>query len=162
MKEELRKGEKTQQEILEASAQAFIENGYEGASIGDIAAQTGVTQSLIYHYFKDKKTLFRAVKDWVFADFQALEKEENGLARQLAYLSEHPQVMRLILWQQLEDKVEMNFDLPTPPGYNPELFSIFVNSVLYGPFQKNCTVFPVELSSYMENVVTRLNRLYAH
>jgi len=163
MKVERTKGEKTRQEILEAAASVFIAKGYEGASISDIASQKEVNQSLIYHYFKDKKALWSSVKDWVFADFQVLRKGESvdSLVRQFAYLAEHPDVLRLILWQQLEEKMEMATATPkVPPGQDPELFATFLSSLLYGPFQKACTIYPVKLPEYADVLAARLKRLY--
>ncbi len=162
VKAERKKGEKTRQEILEAAANVFIEKGYEGASISDIASQKGLNQSLIYHYFKDKKALWRAVKDSILADYLALEKGEPtvSLVRQLAYLAEHPDVLRLVLWQQLEEKVELFSKPEAPAGHDPELFALFFNSLLYGPLQKACTIYPVNLPEYADALAARLKRLY--
>lgn len=46
------------QAILEAAATVFIRDGLN-ASIRDIAAEAGVTQAALYHYFPTKKDLLR-------------------------------------------------------------------------------------------------------
>ncbi len=56
---------------MRAAAEAFARGGFEGASVGDIAREAGVTQPLVNHHFGSKKGLWQAVID---AQFTALEK----------------------------------------------------------------------------------------
>lgn len=49
---------KAQERILEAAEHEFIEKGFNGARLGDIAKQAGVNKALIYYYFKDKERLY--------------------------------------------------------------------------------------------------------
>lgn len=44
--------------ILQGARQAFARNGYEGASVPEIAAAAEVSVGLIYRYFKSKQELF--------------------------------------------------------------------------------------------------------
>ncbi len=46
--------------ILNAAAQVFAEDGYEGASMSRIARGAGVSKGTLYNYFDDKATLFAA------------------------------------------------------------------------------------------------------
>lgn len=46
------------EKILEAACQEFIAKGFEGASTTAIAKTCGVTQPLIYHYFRNKLRLY--------------------------------------------------------------------------------------------------------
>jgi len=48
------KTETRKKEIIESFQQVISEEGIEGASIGKIAANTGIHPSLIIHYFKNK------------------------------------------------------------------------------------------------------------
>lgn len=41
-------------EILDAAAHAFIERGYDGTSIDDVADTLGSTKGRIYHYYRSK------------------------------------------------------------------------------------------------------------
>lgn len=45
------------QDILEAYAGLVVSVGLEGASIGAVARQMGINQSLIFHYFENKEDL---------------------------------------------------------------------------------------------------------
>lgn len=46
--------------ILEASARAFQQNGYQSTSMDDIANEAGVARRTIYHHFKSKKQILEA------------------------------------------------------------------------------------------------------
>jgi len=50
-------------EILDAAAQAFMENGYAATSIDTVADVLGSTKGRIYYYYKSKADLFFAVHD---------------------------------------------------------------------------------------------------
>jgi TetR/AcrR family transcriptional regulator, mexJK operon transcriptional repressor len=48
-------------QILEGAKQAFLELGYEGASVDEIARRAKVSKGTLYNYFLDKRALFIAV-----------------------------------------------------------------------------------------------------
>jgi len=54
-------GDERRESLLDAALQVFAERGYEGASIGAIARQAGVSKSLIYEHFPSKLELHLAV-----------------------------------------------------------------------------------------------------
>lgn len=47
--------------ITAAAAQVFLEQGYPGTSVDDIAAAAGVSKRTVYNVFVDKEQLFRAI-----------------------------------------------------------------------------------------------------
>lgn len=53
--------EKLASDLLEAGKQAFLEHGFQGASLRNIAAALGVTTGSIYRYYSDKESLFEAL-----------------------------------------------------------------------------------------------------
>lgn len=55
------KGEKTRSDIVECAARLFYEHGYEGTSFSDIVEASGLFRGNIYHYFKSKDEILRAV-----------------------------------------------------------------------------------------------------
>jgi AcrR family transcriptional regulator len=61
-------------EILEAGVAAFVADGYEGATIADVARRAGVSPGLVVHYFGSKAGLFEAVIDERFVGFVAGEE----------------------------------------------------------------------------------------
>ncbi len=55
-----KKGRKFDQ-VLEGARQVFLSDGYEGASVDDIAKAAGVSKATLYSYFSDKRLLFMQV-----------------------------------------------------------------------------------------------------
>lgn len=53
----IRKGRKFDQ-VLEGARTIFLRDGFEGASVDDIAAAAGVSKATLYSYFPDKRLLF--------------------------------------------------------------------------------------------------------
>jgi TetR/AcrR family transcriptional regulator, mexJK operon transcriptional repressor len=47
--------------IMSAAAQVFLERGFPGTSVDDIAAAAGVSKRTVYNVFADKEQLFRAI-----------------------------------------------------------------------------------------------------
>lgn len=48
-------------EIIEAAAQVFKKNGFQGSSIADVAAQLGMDRATLYYYIGSKNELFDEV-----------------------------------------------------------------------------------------------------
>lgn len=59
-KPEIRKGRKFDQ-VLEGARAVFLRDGFEGASVDDIAREAGVSKATLYSYFPDKRLLFMEV-----------------------------------------------------------------------------------------------------
>lgn len=55
-----RKGRKYDQ-VLAGARQVFLADGFDGASVDDIARAAGVSKATIYSYFPDKRRLFMAM-----------------------------------------------------------------------------------------------------
>jgi TetR/AcrR family transcriptional regulator, transcriptional repressor for nem operon len=56
-----RKGRATRERIVTTAATLMFDRGVAGTSIEDVQAAAGVSSSQIYHYFRDKRALVRAV-----------------------------------------------------------------------------------------------------
>jgi AcrR family transcriptional regulator len=56
----LRTGRKFDQ-VLEGAREVFMADGFEGASVDDIARTAGVSKATLYSYFPDKRLLFTEV-----------------------------------------------------------------------------------------------------
>jgi AcrR family transcriptional regulator len=70
--------------ILEAASQVFLESGFEGASMADIAARVGGSKATLYGYFGSKEDLFvevmhTAAKHHFDRIFAALESDSDDL-----------------------------------------------------------------------------------
>ncbi len=56
----VRKGRKFDQ-VVAGAQEVFLRDGFEGASVDDIARQAGVSKATLYSYFPDKRLLFMEV-----------------------------------------------------------------------------------------------------
>ncbi len=56
----LRKGRKVEQ-VLSGAREIFLRDGFEGASVDDIAKAAGLSKATLYSYFSDKRQLFAEV-----------------------------------------------------------------------------------------------------
>ncbi|MCH9688303.1 MAG: TetR/AcrR family transcriptional regulator [Deltaproteobacteria bacterium] len=100
--------------ILDAAEQLFLERGFAGASMSEIAKGSGVTKSLIHHHFGSKDALWREVKRRRFASYHqqqmalfAREGPTQGLLQEsmqvyFQFLRQNPATVRLMSWMQLE------------------------------------------------------------
>lgn len=48
-------------EVLQGARRIFLRDGYDGASVDDIAREAGVSKATLYSYFTDKRLLFLEV-----------------------------------------------------------------------------------------------------
>lgn len=55
------RGERTRAEIVQAAQSLFVEQGYHGTSMRQIAARAGVALGGIYNHFSGKEEIFKAI-----------------------------------------------------------------------------------------------------
>jgi AcrR family transcriptional regulator len=68
--------------LLAVAVEVFIERGYDGTSMGDLATATGLSKSSIYHHIESKEQLLRlAVERAVGALFAVLDEDGAKAAR---------------------------------------------------------------------------------
>ncbi len=70
-----KKGRKFQQ-VLQGARSVFLRDGFEGASVDDIARAAGVSKATLYSYFPDKRALFAEV-----ARSECVTQAEAAMAR---------------------------------------------------------------------------------
>ncbi len=63
--------EVTQGALLRAARELFAERGYAGTPTEEIVLRAGVTRGALYHQFRDKEDLFRAVYAQIEGEFTA-------------------------------------------------------------------------------------------
>lgn len=88
------KGRATRGRIVEAAAGLMSTHGVEGTSIVDVRKATGVSGSQMTHYFRDKRSLVRAVIAWQ--------------ADAVIGLHRHPALGELDTFEALERWAELN------------------------------------------------------
>ena len=101
----------TEQKILQAAREVFLEKGHDGARMQEIADNAGINKALLHYYFRSKQKLFRTIfkrelqsmLGSIFGlispsdDFeQFLEKFISGY---LENVSSRKNIMRFILWE---------------------------------------------------------------
>jgi AcrR family transcriptional regulator len=72
--------EATRAALLEAARELFITLGYAETSTPRIAASAQVTRGALYHHYRDKQSLFRAV----------VERESAAVAEEIEYATSAP------------------------------------------------------------------------
>ncbi len=65
--------------ILGAAARTFARLGYRVATMGDIAAEAGITQPMLYRHFPSKRDLYLAVIDKVYATVNEVFAKASSL-----------------------------------------------------------------------------------
>lgn len=96
-----------QESILEAASKLFIQHGFQGTSMNDIAETMGVTRTAIYYYFPNKETILRELTTGVtdMAGKQAtetLEQQSDPIEALRILVSRHT---RLVLTHTLQFRV---------------------------------------------------------
>lgn len=76
------RSERKRRAILDAALEIFLEHGFVGAGMDDVAAAAGASKVTVYHHFTDKQRLFVAVVEAAIQDAEAGSRElVEGLGR---------------------------------------------------------------------------------
>lgn len=108
---------KTREKIILAARELFVQHGFAGSSLGDIAKLAKINQSLIHHHFGSKQDLWNVVRDEIYDDYvddalrfiekshsdDAAEMIKNLLSMRFSFLKAHPELARIMAWQSLSD-----------------------------------------------------------
>ena len=70
-----RDAERTRREILDVATREFAQQGYAGARVDEIAAQTRTTKRMIYYYFGGKEQLYIAALERAYGLVRAAEQQ---------------------------------------------------------------------------------------
>lgn len=100
------------QRILDAARRCFGDLGFTGATVPAIAARAGVSNGLLYQFFRGKEQLFEVVvgevvRDWVRAlvvsdpALSPLERLEAMLRRSVEFCRSHPLLPALLTKDQV-------------------------------------------------------------
>lgn len=108
-----RESERRRRAILEAARRAFGQHGFAGATVGAIAREAGVSNGLLYQFFRNKEHLFEVVvdeliRDWIRAMLpreeapaSACEALERMFRRSVAFCRTNPLLPALLTRDQL-------------------------------------------------------------
>jgi TetR/AcrR family transcriptional regulator len=100
--------ERTRRAILEAATLEFVEHGFAGASVNEIAARAQVNKRMLYHYYGKKDDLYLAVLECMYREIRGAETQlrlanlpprkaiETLVLFTWEYFLEHPEFLSLI------------------------------------------------------------------
>lgn len=103
--------EGTRRKLREAATQEFAARGFDGTTVGGIAARAGVNKERLYSYFGDKKALWDLVLTTELERLAAavrltgagLEDVGEFAGATFDYHAAHPELGRLLQWEGLQD-----------------------------------------------------------
>lgn len=108
------KANNTLKKIIKSAKALFLENGFNGTSIRDIAKKANVQSSLIYHYFSNKVDLWKTVKESLinpetFSSINECIKQDtfDSFVKKLVESrfkihANNPDMLKILDWQRLE------------------------------------------------------------
>lgn len=113
----------SKQRILEAAKEVFVEKGFEGARVDEIARRAGLNKAMLYYYFENKehifKELFSKVRDGLihsrgdlFDNLETPSREsfKNSFKLSTQYLQDNQDSLNIVLMETL--KQNSNISLP--------------------------------------------------
>jgi len=99
----------TQGRLIRAARDLFGERGYAGAAMEDLVGRAGMTRGALYHQYRDKRDLFRAV-------FEAAEQEIGERIAMSAAVETDP-------WEQLKAGARAVLDSANDPAVRRIVFA---------------------------------------
>lgn len=115
----------TEERIKEAAKKAFVQKGYSGARMQDIANEAKINKALLHYYFRSKDQLFELIfmenvqkmmpkiNSIIDSDDKLFDKIEKFVAEYLAMLSENP-FLPLFVVNELSSHPERFFQKIAP------------------------------------------------
>jgi TetR/AcrR family transcriptional regulator len=109
--------ERTRRRILDAALKEFSSRGFSGARVDAIACRAGANKRMLYHYFGDKKGLFRAVLRYKIKDrltrIEAQIPGADSADRMPLWFRQNcldADWVRLLAWESLQTKNDFVLD----------------------------------------------------
>lgn len=99
----------SEQKILEAAKNVFIEKGFDGARMQDIANEAQINKALVHYYYRSKEDLFTKIFDDIASQFlpnienaisseaSVLEKLEKVIHSYIDFVAQNPRIPIFIL-----------------------------------------------------------------
>jgi AcrR family transcriptional regulator len=108
-------GRDTRDRIIEVTEACLSEHGYHGTRLHEIAERVGIQKASLFHYFRSKDGLYRAVVSGVFrdmedtirrvldADVDAPERLRMLVEAYIDLVAEHPERTRIFIRHSFGD-----------------------------------------------------------
>jgi len=99
-----KQGDDTRKRILSAAAQEFVESGFDGVSISQVAQRAKVSKQLVHHHFSSKEELFATVHESLFRpstvwDERLPSKVTDLIADRFLKRAKNIKYMRVLTWE---------------------------------------------------------------
>jgi TetR/AcrR family transcriptional regulator len=90
--------------ILRAAAQEFVDKGFNGVTMAQIAKRARLSRQLVHHYFPSKEGLLKAVNEGLYRPASPWEVEipadlEELIADRFKRRTMNPDYMRVLAWE---------------------------------------------------------------
>lgn len=134
----------TKENILHTALRLFARDGYEAASVSDIAGELGMTKGALYKHYKNKRDIFDSIVERMYQmDVERAKKyevpEETFDKSPSAYRNTAVDKIKVFIEAQFhfwtEDKFASNFrKMLTLEQYrNPEIKELYQKCLVSGP-----------------------------
>ena len=134
----------TKEKILHTALRLFARNGYEAASVSDIAGELGMTKGALYKHYKNKREIFNSIVERMYqVDAERAKKyevpEETFAQSPYAYRQVAMDKIKIFIKAQFhfwtEDEFASNFRkmLILEQYRNPEIMELYQKCLVSGP-----------------------------
>jgi AcrR family transcriptional regulator len=100
-----RDAEATKERILDAAFTEFMDRGFAGARVDDIATRAGCNKALIYAHYGDKERLWERILECKTAELSKIEADfdrpAESVGRFFDFHAANPWCARLLMWEAL-------------------------------------------------------------
>lgn len=96
-------------DIQTVALKHFSQKGYDGTTLGDIAAEVGIKKPSIYAHFTGKMDLFQSVVHYVADDYNAYWQRMLSETADQALKNRLHEIFFRVLEYFVNDRVKMNF-----------------------------------------------------
>ncbi|GAA0070967.1 TetR/AcrR family transcriptional regulator [Clostridium sardiniense] len=113
-----------QKAIIDAGYRVFSENKYKKSPMSEISAEAGISRSLLFHYFNNKKEFYLylydygtnlilevAKKESIFTETDFFQLYLQGAKCKLGVFKKHPDLFSFMLRAYYEDDPEVAADI---------------------------------------------------
>jgi TetR/AcrR family transcriptional regulator len=124
----------TEKLILESARKVFIEKGYDGARMQEIAEEAGINKALLHYYFRSKDKLFESIFSVAFSQFMPSVVEVMGsdkpfdqkikvfICNYIDLIQENPHIPLFVLHELQRDPQRL-INIFKSYGFNPSSFA---------------------------------------
>lgn len=115
MGDELKNAKKTELRILEAAEMEFVEKGYDGARVDEIAKRAQLNKAQLYYYFRSKENILNELmkrniseveeiveRNFDFSSISSREFFEAFIDKVFALFKEKENIIRIIMLEALK------------------------------------------------------------